>query len=233
MDIETIAAIAVALPVLTLMAVWAALTFDPTAYQIAIQYEQIQWISNSVLIFAGLSIAFSQSVILFVNNVPASRFILRISMAAVVFFGSFFIWVLGTWLLLDVVFGIDVSLSGAFRAIAIGQAPFVFMFFSVIPYLGNFISRLIYMYALFTTAFSIAVTFDIAFWQGAIAGLLGWFLIYGLNSLLGNPGHRIETWIYRKTTGRKTMYSIDAAVQKARDRLRAKLRGDTSSVPAQ
>ena len=63
-----------------------------------------------VVLLAGLSQTFGQSVMLFINRVRPLRFILSIAIAAVIFVFNYNFWVLSTWLVARWFFGVDLAL---------------------------------------------------------------------------------------------------------------------------
>ena len=63
-----------------------------------------------VVLLAGLSQTFGQSVMLFINRVRPLRFILSVAIAAVIFVFNYNFWILSTWLVARWLFGVDLPL---------------------------------------------------------------------------------------------------------------------------
>ena len=89
-----------------------------------------------VVLLAGLSQTFGQSVMLFVNRVRPLRFILSIAIAAVIFVFNYNFWVLSTWLVARWLFGVDLALVDIIKTLGFSYAPLLLGFLMVIPYFG-------------------------------------------------------------------------------------------------
>ena len=92
-----------------------------------------------------------------------------------------------------------------------GQAPLLFAFLCLIPYLGTTLQRILMVYSLLVVVAALSAVLDIRVWQAALLAAIGWGQRAGLDRALTRPLAGVRTWLWRASTGRPTpITSADA-----------------------
>ncbi|MCU0535483.1 MAG: CAAX protease, partial [Hydrococcus sp. Prado102] len=90
----------------------------------------------SCVLAAGLSLAFGQSIILFVNRVTPIRFFFSLVISAVLYVFGFLFLVFSTWLICQVPWSVEISLVTLVKVFGLSYAPLLFSFLGALPYFG-------------------------------------------------------------------------------------------------
>src|ERR1022692_2860711 len=93
-----------------------------------------------IVLAAGLSTAFGQSIVLFSNRVRPARFVFSIVISAVLFAFGYAFLTLSTWAVAWVFGEGRASLGTLWIVMALSYAPILFSFLESIPYVGIIIS---------------------------------------------------------------------------------------------
>src|SRR5262249_55419728 len=102
------------------------------------------------------------------------------------------------------IFGLDISARTITFAVCVGQAPLLFGFISLIPYLGTSLLRILSVYALLVVVAALSAVIDLRVWEAALLAAVGWGLRAGLDRALTRPLSGVRTWLWRASTGRPT-----------------------------
>ncbi len=186
-----------------------ALTLDPAAFQALQNAPDNRNIALFILLLAGLSLELGQSVVLFLNKVRPRRFILSLLVGGILFIVSALIWAGSIWLVAGVVFDVYEPFPTVFRTVSLGYAPVVFGFLVLLPFLGEPIARVLYVWTLLAIMTGIIVTFQFTFWQALVCAILGWVILEGLTHFVDKPLQALDTWFWRMTTGTSTRLTIE------------------------
>lgn len=200
-----------------ILAAWA---LQSGAFQTVEAHPQGGALALTVLMLAGVSLTLGQSVVLFINRVNPLRFVLCLLVGALVFAIGVWFWVGSVWLIATLILGYKQSLPGVLRAVSLAHAPLLFGVFVLLPYLGTFVYRLLYVWTLLAILTALMATFQLNFWQALECGVLGWLFVEGLEHFAEQPVRAFLDWIWRITTGKPTRISVEeltrSAIQRAR-----------------
>lgn len=130
-----------------------------------------------VVLLAGLSQTFGQSVMLFVNRVRPLRFLLSLAIAAVIFVFDYNFWVLSTWIVGKWVFEVDLSLIEVIKTLGFSYVPLLLGFLMVIPYFGMPILIVLSIWTLMAIATGLGAISDLGIWQAFECCLGGWLVL--------------------------------------------------------
>ncbi len=130
-----------------------------------------------VVLLAGLSQTFGQSVMLFVNRVRPLRFLLSIAVAAVIFVFDYNFWVLSTWIVGKWIFGVGLSLIEVVQTLGFSYAPLLLGFLMVIPYFGMPILIVLSIWTLMAIATGLGAISNLGIWQAFECCLGGWIFL--------------------------------------------------------
>ena len=144
-----------------------------------------------VVLLAGLSQTFGQSMMLFVNRVRPLRFVLSIAIAAIIFLFDCNFWVLSTWLVAQTLFGVDLSLIATIETLGFSYAPLMFGFLMVIPYFGMPILIALSIWTLIAIVIGLEVITNLGIWQAFECCLGGWLVLQISQRIFGKGISRI------------------------------------------
>jgi len=157
-----------------------------------------------IAFLAGVSLMLGQSVILFANRVSRKRFVVCLAVAGLVYVAGLVVWGVTIWLAARYIFRLDIPTGTIAFAVSVGQAPLLFSFFSLIPYLGSSIQRILNWYALLVVVAALSAVLDVRVWEAAAIAATGWLIRAGCDRLLSRPLAGVRTWLWRASTGRPT-----------------------------
>ena len=130
-----------------------------------------------VVLLAGLSQTFGQSVMLFINKVRPLRFFFSIAIAAILFVFNYNFWVLSTWMVARWIFSVDLSLIEVIKTLGFSYAPLLLGFLMVIPYFGMPILIVLSIWALMAIAIGLGAISNLGIWQAFECCLGGWLVL--------------------------------------------------------
>ena len=148
-----------------------------------------------VVLLAGLSQTFGQSVMLFVNRVRPLRFVLSVAIAAVIFVFDYNFWVLSTWLVAKWVFRVDLPLVDIIKTLGFSYAPLLLGFLMVIPYFGMPILIVLSIWTLMAIATGLGVISNLSIWEAFECCLGGWIVLQISQRVVGKAIARITSKI--------------------------------------
>ena len=152
-----------------------------------------------VVLLAGLSQTFGQSVMLFVNRVRPLRFFLSIAIAAVIFVFNYNFWVLSTWAVAKWIFGVNLSLVEVIKTLGFSYAPLLLGFLMVIPYFGMPILIVLSIWALMAIAIGLGTISNLGIWQAFECCLGGWLVLQVSQRVFGKAisgtVNKIVDWV--------------------------------------
>ena len=156
-----------------------------------------------IAFLGGVSLMLGQSVVLFANRVSRRRFAACLAVAGLVYVAGLAVWGVSIWLSARI-FGLDIPTGAITFAVCVGQAPLLFGFFCLMPYVGTSLQRILMVYSLLVVVAAISAVLDIRVWQAALLAAIGWALRAGLDRVLTRPLSGVRTWLWRASTGRPT-----------------------------
>jgi hypothetical protein len=175
---------------------------DPRAYLAAVLLG----------VAAGVSLTLGQSVVLFANRVPPGRFAATLFAGALVFVARLALWSIAIWLVGVISPRYALPLRITFLAVCFGQAPQLFAFFEMLPYLGSSLRRVLDAYSLIVVVAGLKVMLDLPVLPAFFAAGLGWLLQAFLAGLLERPLAGVRTWMWRTASGREEFATATAIV---------------------
>jgi len=189
-----------------LAAVWdvivGVLTLDPEVFVATLNTPGAWKIALAILFLAGVSDMLGQSVVLFANRVTPRRFIVSTIMSGVMLIVSVFFYAFTIWLIVKFVMGMERSFfSAVLILVSLSYAPLVFSFFTLLPYLGNFIYQTVRIWSLLALVVGVAALAQSHFWAAILACLLGWLLIQFITHMPIFKIKAIDAWMWRVMSG--------------------------------
>jgi hypothetical protein len=152
-----------------------------------------------VVLLAGISQTFGQSVMLFINRVRPLRFILSVAIAAVIFVFDYNFWVLSTWLVARWFFAVHLPLVEVIKTLGFSYAPLLLGFLMVIPYFGMPILIVLSIWTLMAIAIGLGTISDLVIWQAFECCLGGWLVWQASQRIFGKAiarmTNRIVDWV--------------------------------------
>ncbi len=162
-----------------------------------------------VVLLAGLSQTFGQSVMLFINRVRPLRFLLSVAIAAVLFVFNYNFWVLSTWLVARQLFEVNLPLAEVVKTLGFSYAPLLFGFLMVIPYFGMPILIILSIWTLMAIATGLGAISNLGIWQAFESCLGGWLVLQLSQRVIGKAIARITSRIVDWVAGVKLITEPD------------------------
>jgi len=166
---------------------------------------------------AGASLTLGQCVVLFANRVPPGRFAATVFAGALVYAARLVLWAVAIWLVGVISPRYALPLSITFLAVCFGQAPQLFGFFIMIPYLGMSLRRVLDAYSLIVVVAGLRVMLDVPVLAALVATGLGWLLQSFVAGLLERPLSGVRGWMWRTASGRMEFETAQAIVGELMD----------------
>lgn len=140
-----------------------------------------------VLIFAGLSEAVGESLVLFVNRVRASHFGRSLLISALIFAITYFFLAASIWAVARFWIHPEAQFLQIASVVALAQAPRLLGFLVFLPYFGLPASVVLWTWSLLATTLGVAELLVLAPWEAAATVFLGGLLLLTLQRTIGRP----------------------------------------------
>ncbi len=121
------------------------------------------------------------------NRVRPTRFALSLLLNGIVFTISLLIWGLAIWAIGSLLFPTQPGLGLVLRLIGLSAAPYIFGFLVLIPYLGEFVYRVLSVWSAVIAAGATAYSFRVGWWPAFFVVAAGWLLVWALSNTIGRP----------------------------------------------
>lgn len=180
---------------------WRALTFGDTTEVLLTPSRGENTLITLIVVLAGFSEALGQSVVLFASRVKKRRFVLSISFSALIYTFSFAFLTLSVWLVGTRVLGHPAAPGTVARAVGLGYAPYLFSFFSLVPYFGNLIGLLLGVWSLLAVNQGVQLALNLPPDQALLSTFLGWLLLQLAQRTVGRPLVAGVRWLRRRIAG--------------------------------
>jgi hypothetical protein len=189
-----------------------ALTLDGTVLLAARDAPRAYLAAVLMALAAGISLSLGQCVVLFANRVPPGRFAAAVFAGALVYGARLLLWTVAIWVVGLISPRYALPLSTTFLAVCFGQAPQLFGFFIMVPYLGMSLRRVLDAYSLIVVVAGLRVMLDVPVLAAFFAAGLGWLLQAFVAGLLERPLAGVRAWMWRTAAGREDFESPRAIV---------------------
>lgn len=200
--------------------VGGALRLDPEAFRAVQTHVNADFITLTILILAGISVALGQSVVLLANRVTPRRFVISLLLNGVLFVGGLVIWSAIFAMVGRFIYGVTIPFSQFSRVVSLAYAPLLFGFFILLPYMGSFLDHLLDIWTFLLMIVAISVSLHLDFWQALSAALLGLITIQVLKYTIGRPVVALERWLRKEAAGTAVSNSMRDLVANLPEKLR-------------
>ncbi|MCB9139915.1 MAG: hypothetical protein H6642_16350 [Caldilineaceae bacterium] len=165
-----------------------------------------------LVVLAGLSEAIGQSVVLFANQVKPMRFVLSLLISALLNAVNFLIWVTLFWLFSTRILAAAVPSKMLFIVIGVSYIPLLLGFLGFLPYAGQPILQILYVWSYGLMAVYIGRLDGVEFNQAVSLAVIGLVSVLFIRALTGRLLDSIAHWAMDVTSGRKLMLDVNEAV---------------------
>lgn len=148
-----------------------------------------------VVLLAGLSQTIGQSAMLFINQIRPLRFILSVTIAAVIFVFNYNFWVLSTWLVTERFFDVDVSLLDVIKTLGFSYSPLLLGFLMIIPYFGMPILVILSIWTLMAIVTGLGAISTLGIWDAFECCFAGWLILQLSQRVFGKEIARVTNKI--------------------------------------
>jgi hypothetical protein len=178
-----------------------ALSLNGQVLLVARDAPRAYWAAVLIAVAAGVSQMLGQSVVLFANRVPPGRFLATLLAGAVAFVSRLALWSFAIWVVGVISPRYALPLGIIFLAVCFGQAPHLFAFFEMAPYVGSGLRRVLDAYSLIVVVAGLRWMLDLPVLSAFLGAGLGWLLQAFLAGLLERPLSGVRTWMWRTASG--------------------------------
>lgn len=185
-----------------------ALWLNPRVFEVVERGGNAGWVVFVIALLGGASLLVGQSVILFVNRVRPTRFFVSLLVNGLVFAISLIVWACAIWVTGQLLFPNDIPFRTVSLMVGVGAALYLFGFLVLIPYMGNFIGRVISVWSFLIVLAGITFLAGGDLWPALVCTTLGWLLITVMSVTIGRPIIALRNRIFKTVAGT----SLDASV---------------------
>lgn len=162
-----------------------------------------------IVLLAGVSEAFGQSIVLFINRVTPQRFGLALSISAISHVIGYLFWTATIWGIATFVFERTYSMNHVAAIVGLAYSPRLLSFFILTPFLGNMFSLLLSIWSLWVIIIAMRAGLDMSLWQAAATSGLGWLTIQVWYKTLGRPLYAVGQWLEHRAAGVPLLLTIN------------------------
>ncbi|NTU83371.1 MAG: hypothetical protein HGA45_29045 [Chloroflexales bacterium] len=191
-----------------LQGIGEALRLNPHVFEIVEGGPNAGWVIALIAILGGASLLIGQSVILFVNRVRPARFAVSLLVNGLVFTISLILWAAFIWLTGKVLFPNSIPFRTVMRMVGLGAAPYLFGFLVLVPYMGNFIGRVLAVWSFLVVLAGVTYLANGTLWPALVCVGIGWLLVTVMSLTIGRPIVALRNRVFKAVTGT----SLDASV---------------------
>jgi hypothetical protein len=207
--------------------VGGALRLDPAAF-VAMNSPGTGLLAATILFLAGVSEMLGQSVVLLANRVKPGRFVLSLLLNGILFIVSAFVWGFTIWGIATLVFHVNKPFTDVMKAVALAYAPVLFSFFTLLPYMGTFINRVLSVWSFLAILVALNAIMGLNLTQALACALFGFIFLLALKLTLGRPFVALERWIQHATAGVSSTVEVKDLVEKITEQIAENPKGGKS-----
>jgi predicted Abi (CAAX) family protease len=152
------------------------LSLNPEAFNLIQTLPLGEKAALYTIILAGFSQALGQSIILLINKVKPSRFILSLVIATILFAFGYIFWVTITWLCSQLLLSQSISYLTIATTLGLAYTPLTLSFFVAFPYLGVPLSILLSIWSLLAFLIGLKAILGISISSAFWCSILGWVI---------------------------------------------------------
>ncbi|MGL4608752.1 MAG: YIP1 family protein [Trueperaceae bacterium] len=188
------------------------LRLDPAVFERLQRSDDGLQLALLTIVCAGLSSQIGHSVVLIANRVTPPRFALSIGVGSAFYLFNVSVWSFSLWLVGNMILK-DVTYWTVLNVVGFAQAPHIFGFLVLIPFLGVPFGWLLSLYSLLAMLVGIQTVFGVSLTVALIPSGLSWLVLHVVQRTVGQPlttlAHRVRTRVAGLEQLRET---IDAHV---------------------
>lgn len=178
-----------------------ALFLDQEVFQQIVGLSRGQTLALLVVLFAGLSLAIGQSIILFINQVKPLRFGLSLLLNAILLVFGFLFLVFSTWLIGWLPGFVPIPWRNLVIGLGLSYAPLLFSFLAALPYAGSPILNLLSVWHLLAMVAGVSAIAQIGGSSAFAHVAVGWFTLHLLESTIGRPIAQLGQKLSQRVAG--------------------------------
>jgi hypothetical protein len=186
-------------------AIWGVWTLDRSLGEWFGPHPLSLWVSFTIAMLAGASTLLGNSVVLFLNRVRGTRFVVSLVLNGLSMVG---LYVAQAAVIAGVgylVTGERLTLVIAAKAVMLATAPMIFGFFQLMPYLGPGVARVLQAWGLVALWVIVGVLYGVNRWTALLITGAGWAIMQGASWLLARPLTKVANAIWYRVSGHRTM----------------------------
>jgi hypothetical protein len=180
----------------------AALTLDLSTLRSLLSQPQAGWLAFGLVLVAGISRLVGDSVVLFINHVPARRFGTALLAGAFLFALDLVIWAFSIWLLATILFNATQTVVFIFLLVAMASAPWLFGFLVFLPYFGLLVRWILRIWSWLILLALLQATLSMSPVTAFVAATGGWLVLRLLEHALSGGEKPIYGKFWARVMGK-------------------------------
>lgn len=169
-------------------------------------------VALAIVVAAGLSEAFGQSIVLFANRVKPARFVFSLLVDALLFTFGYAFLVASTFVVTRLPDTSHITLYVLAVVFAVSYAPMLFTFLSALPYLGSGLMRVLRVWHFLAMVVGVAAVGHVDVFLAATYVWLGWFVMVLAQHSFGKPIVAAGAWLLDAVAGVRVVDDADAVL---------------------
>jgi predicted Abi (CAAX) family protease len=206
----------------------SSLALEQEAFQTIVSLRTGQALALWVVLFAGLSLAIGQGIILFINQVKPVRFIFSLLLNAVLFLLGFLFLASSTWLIGLLPGFTRLPWDALVRALGLSYAPLLFSCLGAMPYAGVPILNGLSVWHLLAMVVGVSAIAEVGGANAFAHVAFGWFMLQILENTIGQPIARLGWQLSQKVAGVELVNQRSELKQLVQSRLETRLAASSS-----
>lgn len=192
---------------------WSILGLQPGFADVVVGSPGALRFAAVTVTLAGLSEAFGESVVLFLNRVKPKHFVRSLLISALIFGFTYLFLAASVWAVAEVWTRPGVSFMEVAAVVAAAQAPRLLGFLVFLPYFGLPVSVLLWIWSLLATTLGVAELLLLGPWEAALTVSLGGLLLLTLQRTVGRPVLALARLARRRAAGQELITDRRALMQ--------------------
>ncbi len=180
---------------------WQTLTLDPTTFATLSNAPSPVLLVSVIIFLAGGSTLIRQSAVLFLNRIQPARFAYSLLLNGIMWLASFALWALVLWVIASLLGERELIPLAVFTIIGLSSAPFVFGILIFLPYVGELIARILYVWSLLGMLRIVEVVAATSWGNALLLVTVGWVLMLVVSRTVGAPLVKLRDWLWKNTLG--------------------------------
>lgn len=186
----------------------AALSLEVNTLSAMLSQPNAGWVALGLVLLSGISRLIGESVVLFINHVPARRFGVALLGGAAGFALELGFWALSIWIVATIVFNSAQTFGLTWLLVAVASAPWLFGFLVFLPYFGLVVRWILRIWSWLILLVLLQNVMNASLTVAFITATGGWLVLRGLELVFAQRERTIHDKFWTKITGQPSQLTF-------------------------